>query len=553
MKISKKVFIISFFSLLGVFLIASILLLGRFGVPVKQIGGYDLPLRSLQGTLSSLVMLVCIVLVFADYFYGSILGFILLFINFLIIVVSIFVTKSFYNLAALSSMLISFGSLSIIVNSYHKSFHSSNHDLLTGLKNRRAFFDEVTSMHEMRKNFRIVAIEFMNFKNINTTYGLHAGDGIFKTLSNHIKSCAGKNNMIYRMTGAVLFVVYDEKTDVFKEINKIKAIEQKPVVFEEIDPTGQKKIVSCKVQLAFGVSSSSVESSEYVLMLNHADTALTYARKKEDDHICFYDGKLEDAERKQKEAEELVSESLEKKYFYLVYQPQFTLEGKALRGFETLIRCRKPDGSIVSPGVFIPAAEKSNLILKLDDYVIQRALTEAKKIVDSHNKSIVISVNVSAKNIATAGFAEKVLEMIKQSDFPAECLEIEITEYSLADSLEITRQNVNKLREAGVQIALDDFGTGYTSISQVVNLPVNLLKIDKSLIDDVVQSIKKRRIVDTIVNMGHIMDCEVISEGVETENQLSVLRELDCDFIQGFVWSKPIEYEDAVELSKNSK
>ena len=118
--------------------------------------------------------------------------------------------------------------------------------------------------------------------------------------------------MLYRMTGAVLFVVYDEKTDVREEINKIKAIEQKPVVFEEIDSTGQKKIVSCKVQLAFGVSSPSVESSEYVLMLNHVDTALTYARKKEDDHICFYDGKLEDAERKQKEAEELVLKVLKK-------------------------------------------------------------------------------------------------------------------------------------------------------------------------------------------------------------------------------------------------
>lgn len=161
-----------------------------------------------------------------------------------------------------------------------------------------------------------------------------------------------------------------------------------------------------------------------------------------------------------------------------------------------------------------------------------------------------ISVNVSAKNISSEGFAEKVIDLIEKANFQPECLEIEITEYSFVESLEVTIENINKLRAHGVQIALDDFGTGYTSIAQVMNLPVNLLKIDKSLIDEIESSQKKRNLVNSIISMGHIMNCEVISEGVENKQQLDILRTYDCDFIQGYVWSKPIEYNAALELSQ---
>ena len=262
----------------------------------------------------------------------------------------------------------------------------------------------------------------------------------------------------------------------------------------------------------------------------------------------MYNDELENEELNQKDAEILINESLENDWFYLMYQPQFTLGEKKLRGFETLIRCKKPDGSIVSPGLFIPAAEKSNLILKIDDYVLKRAIKESKEMLSNNKDKCTISINVSAKNISSQGFAEKVIKMIEEADFPPECLEIEITEYSFVDSLKVTTRNITMLREFGVQIALDDFGTGYTSIAQVMNLPVNLLKIDKSLIDEIESSQKKRNLVNTIINMGHIMNCEVISEGVESEQQLDILRKYKCDFIQGYVWSKPIEYNAALDM-----
>ena len=207
---------------------------------------------------------------------------------------------------------------------------------------------------------------------------------------------------------------------------------------------------------------------------------------------------------------------------------------------------------MISPGEFIPVVEKTELINKIDSYVIRRALNEAKKMVEIKNKEITISVNVSAKNISSPGFVDEITKALKDSEFPPECLEIEITEYSFAEDRDITIENVTKLRKLGIQIALDDFGTGYTSLSQVMHLPISLLKIDKSLIDDIENNQVNREFVDAIIYMGHLMNCEVISEGVESPEQLGLLMDHECDFIQGFVWGRPLEFNNAVELCEEN-
>ena len=142
----------------------------------------------------------------------------------------------------------------------------------------------------------------------------------------------------------------------------------------------------------------------------------------------------------------------------------------------------------------------------------------------------------------------RVKSILDETAFPPDCLEIEITEYSFSENMETTIQNIRTLREIGVQVALDDFGTGYTSISQLMKLPINLLKIDKSLIDNIESNHNIRDLVDSVIYMGHIMNCEVISEGVENEQQIGVLKERKCDFVQGFVWGKPLSYNDAINL-----
>lgn len=283
-------------------------------------------------------------------------------------------------------------------------------------------------------------------------------------------------------------------------------------------------------------------------VLRNAETALAKTRNLAENRICIFNENMENSDIKQREAEFLVKEALKNKYFYLVYQPQFTTDEKKLRGFETLIRCRKPDCSIVSPVDFIPAAEKSNLIMKIDDFVLQTAMTEFKPVLANAENDLTISINISAKTMSSKDFISRIRRIIEGTGFPAENLELEITEYSFAESMETTISNIKALHEMGIKIALDDFGTGYTSIKQLMTLPINILKIDKSLIDDIEGSQNMRDVVDSVIYMGHVMNCEVISEGVEKEAQLDILREHKCDFIQGFIWGKPIDFEDAKKM-----
>ena len=214
---------------------------------------------------------------------------------------------------------------------------------------------------------------------------------------------------------------------------------------------------------------------------------------------------------------------------------------------------KKPDLTIVSPNNFIPAAEKTTLIMKIDDYVLKTAMKEFKPVLENKENDYVISINISAKTMGSADFTTRLKRIIDEVQFPPENLELEITEYSFAESMETTISNINKLREMGIHIALDDFGTGYTSIKQLMKLPINLLKIDKSLIDDIETDQNMRDMVDSVIYMGHIMNCEVISEGVEKESQLDILREHKCDFIQGFVWGKPIDFEDAKNMCEQEE
>ena len=353
---------------------------------------------------------------------------------------------------------------------------------------------------------------------------------------------------MFRITGSKLAILFapGESPE-----ERLKSIISSETVTVSIGSGENQTETTCTLSLGAGIVYSHPPynyTKTASSVLHDAETALIATRNMSDKRICIFNENMENSDVKQREAEFLVKESLKNKYFYLMYQPQFTTDDKRLRGFETLIRCRKPDCSIVSPTSFIPAAEKSNLIMKIDDFVLKAAMKEFQPVLENTDSNLVISINVSAKTMCNKDFTKKIKKLIDEIHFPPENLEIEITEYSFAESPETTIANILSLREMGIHIALDDFGTGYTSIKQLMKLPINLLKIDKSLIDDIETDQNMRDMVDSVIYMGHIMNCEVISEGVEKESQLDILREHKCDFIQGFVWGKPIDFEDAKKM-----
>lgn len=548
---SRKNLLMIFLTIFGLACIIGVTRLAKISGHIIRYGNFVFPVSSIQGIIAALNSLCCVILVFIDFRKGSKLAFGVMALSILAALNPILGSHNLASLPSVATSFVSFISVLVIYSFYKKSTINSFTDFITGLSNRRYYVKYVNQMLETKNNFYLACIEIEDFKNINDVYGIQAGDYILKNIAPKLKSMLGKDEILFKITGGIFAMILDENNYAEEKLKLIIRSEVMTLPPKHGEDPSIKK--TCNVSLAAGVihiNQDYDKERNASGILRYAEIALAEARKSQEQKICFYDDSLLDSDFEQKEAEFLIKDAMAHNWFFLVYQPQYITEGKKLRGFETLIRCRKPDGSIVSPAMFIPAAEKTNLITEIDDYVLRRAMTEMKPVLEASGNSFVVSINVSAKNIATENFAQKINQLIEEIQFPAENLEIEITEYSFAESRDTTIDNILTLRTLGVQIALDDFGTGYTSIAQLMKLPVSLLKIDKSLIDELENDPVMSDMVDSIIYMGHIMDCEVISEGVENESQLEILKEHKCDFIQGFVWGKPLPFDEAKALCK---
>ena len=523
---NRKNLLMAFLTIYGLACIIGVTRLARISGHIIRYGNFVFPVSSIQGIIATLNSLCCVILVFIDFKKGSKLAFGVMALSILAALNPIIASHNLAPLPSVVTSLVSFITVLIIYSFYKKSTINSLTDFITGLPNRRYYVKYVNQQLEAKNNFLLACIEIEDFKNINDVYGIQAGDYILKEIAPKLKSLMGKDEMLFKITGGIFAMILDENNYAEEKLKLVIRSEVMTLPPKHGEDPSIKK--TCNVSLAAGVvhiNQDYDKERNASGILRYGEIALGEARKASEQKICFYDDSLLDSDFEQKEAEFLIKDAMAHDWFFLVYQPQYITEGKKLRGFETLIRCRKPDGS-----------------------VLRRAMTEMKPVLEASGNSFVVSINVSAKNIATENFAQKINQLIEEIQFPAENLEIEITEYSFAESREITIDNILTLRTLGVQIALDDFGTGYTSIAQLMKLPVSLLKIDKSLIDELENDPVMSDMVDSIIYMGHIMDCEVISEGVENENQLEILKDHKCDFIQGFVWGKPLPYEEAKAL-----
>ncbi|MGN0650888.1 MAG: putative bifunctional diguanylate cyclase/phosphodiesterase [Oscillospiraceae bacterium] len=501
-------------------------------------------LSNLGGICAAFQYAVCLFLVRTNKRKGIITAMILLAFSLLNIVRVIIVGVDYLPYAGLFNVLFYMVTIAWLASIFARQDKAAVTDIVTGLLNRRGLYQYLISLIEDEKPFYLVNLEIANFKLLNDSYGHVCGDTILKKVTKLLQDYFGEKGTVIRSGGSEFIIILKYSENAEKDTNNVlQLLAQKIVLSEEND------VLDCYLSVYAGISSYPADSSNYEELINYADMAVVEAARKNSPVAVAFEPCMEEASKRQMELEHLIKEGLENDYFYLEYQPQYKLDGKRLRGFETLIRMKLPDGSIVSPGEFIPVAEKGKHIISIDDYVLRRAMNEFKGIVANNNPDLIVSVNVSAKNIGTLDFPDRIGKILAETGYPAKNLEIEITEYCMVQSIKITVENITKLRAMGIQVALDDFGTGYTSLNYLSQMPVNLLKIDKSLIDDIEQNRQKCEFVKAIVAMGHIMGCEVISEGVENTMQLSKLKDNNCDFIQGYVWGKPLAYDTATALA----
>lgn len=401
-------------------------------------------------------------------------------------------------------------------------------DFLTGLYNRRGLYDLLKKAIENEKPFSVIYVDLGNFKFINDSYGHAYGDRLLKDISERMSNVIGDSGVLTRIGGDEFVVVLNNSDDAGELAEQL--IER---VREKAEITVNDSRIDCYLTCYAGIASYPKDTADYEALIKYADIAMYQAAKERSAAPCFFSSEMAEGIARQMEVEKLIKEALEHDYFYLVYQPQYMIDGKRLCGFESLLRMKTPEGQFVSPGEFIPVAEKGDLILQIDDYVLRRTMKEFLDIVFGSGRDLIVSVNVSAKNIAALDFPDRINAMLDEIGFPPENLELEITEYCLVQSVDITIDNIKKLREIGVKVALDDFGTGYTSLNYLAKMPINLLKVDKSLVDDICKNDKSRDFVNAVISMGHLMGCQVISEGVEDEKQLSILSKQNCDLVPG--------------------
>ena len=419
-------------------------------------------------------------------------------------------------------------------------------DTLTGLPNMYATFRLIGDLLKSEIPFVNVTININGFKSLNETMGYNAGNTLLIEAAKRLRALCESGD-----TGTVDFITHLSSDEFALIIRDFKSEDEALNTIKMYDAALNEKftIDDCDLYMtaSFGYVCCPSEADSVDNACAYATAAMREVKRhNSSNHILHFTPDLL-KESHTLEIEGKIRAALENDTIFFNLQPQFSISHE-LRGFEALARMKDADGSFISPGEFIPVAEKVGLVDKVDGAVFRKAAIFLGDLMKRTELDIMLSVNVSVRHLMKNDFIEEVRDVLRDSGIPPKNLEIEITESIMIESVDRALLCIHELENMGVKIAIDDFGTGYSSLSYLHRFPANLLKIDKSFIDDMNSSKSSKEYVAAIISIGHIMGFDVISEGVEEDDQLDTLREIGCDFIQGYIWGKPLMPDAAEEL-----
>ena len=418
--------------------------------------------------------------------------------------------------------------------------HQANHDALTGLANRRFFSAQLDRVVREYARYGQPAIllymDLDDFKRINDSMGHIAGDHLLQQIAARLKAAVRDTDIVARLGGdefGILLLGSESTSDVNKIAEKIIATVEQPVEL------GSKSFV---VSTSIGITLIPTENQENATILKNADLAMYSAKNTGKRKFCFYSQSLKDAAMKKQILDEDLGVAVEKKQFVLHYQPIVSLSaGSAgeLNSYEALIRWQHPRKGLLYPDEFIGAAEDSGKIIDIGYWVIEEVCQQIKRAESEHLPVRLFSVNLSPKQFNDPQLIEKITHIILSSNIDVRMLELEVTESCLVSDIDAAIDMLKKLKHLGLKIALDDFGTGYSSLSLLKRLPVDRLKIDRSFVHDLAVDSDDQNIVEGLIWMAHKLQLHVVAEGIETEDQQQLLQGYQCDFGQGYLFSKP--------------
>ena len=514
----------------------------------------QIPFSAFAGVFASMsnICVICMAVLYRR--PGFIISIIFLLMQFPMLVVNIFIRHVTGNLPGMFTNLFTIIAIVVIYLSHRKVLQYQQgirdqaiKDRLTGLPNRFASTEYMEDLVQHNEKFALVSIDLNDFKSINDTMGHETGNVVLRKVAYRFLKLADSmkndvNVFVARISGDEFLLVirgYTYSDDVEKIVDEFKSELERKMTIDNCDYF----LTAC-----FGLTEYPKDDDNVDSLLLFADAALHEAKRTTTNNkVLRFKPDILTTE-KTLETERKIRYALENNTVFFNLQPQFDINHK-LRGFEALARMRDADGNLVSPGEFIPVAEKNGLVDKIDLRVFELSMEFLSNVLKAKKDSdIIISCNVSVRHLMKNNFIDELKELIVKYQVPTSHVEIEITESVMIDSLEKALQRIDEIKDMGMKIAIDDFGTGYSSLSYLNNFPSDLLKIDKSFIDLMNTSESSKQYVATIVSIGHILNLHVISEGVEDEAQIETLKEIGCDYIQGFIWGKPMSADDALEI-----
>ena len=424
--------------------------------------------------------------------------------------------------------------------------HLAHHDTLTNLPNRLLFIQilsiELAQAQRGKKRFAVLFLDLDRFKQINDTLGHDVGDALLKEVAERLRRSVRVSDTVSRLGGDefnILLTEIPHAYDVITIAQKVVYAFRKPYVIgrHEFD-----------MSTSIGISIYPEDGETMEALFKNADIAMYHAKEQGGNSYRFYNAEMNQRSIERTRLESRLRQALDRAELAVYYQPQLAIDTRQVICAEALVRWRHPESGMLDPKRFLPFAEETGFITSIDEWVLKTACARFKAWHDAGLPRLFVTVNLSEKQLQKSDFVERIAGILRETGFDPNHLEVEIAESVAMRNLEQAIPKTIKLAEMGVGISIDNFGTGYSSTDYLKKMPVQKLKIDQSVIKDIATDSYRRAIISAATDMARKMNIRVVAVGVETEEQLELLRSIGCQEMQGFLFSRPLPEEEFRKL-----
>jgi len=427
-----------------------------------------------------------------------------------------------------------------------KLYNLANYDALTMLPNRGLFniyLDEaIVKSRRKGVEFALFFIDLDRFKHINDSWGHEAGDAVLKEIAKRVASVVRESDIVARLGGDEFTLIVDDVQDK----NGIEKVAN--MVLGELSRVISHQGKELFVGGSIGISRFPLDARSRDGLLNCADSAMYIAKQSGRNGFCFYSSEIGVSGEKFAELSQSLKKAVEHNEFELYYQPKINMLTRELVGLEALIRWNKPGKGLVSPFEFIPVLEESGLMVEVGEWVVFEACRAIKTWLELGYNPGKVAINLSERQFGNNKLLDTIKRALDEADISADRIELEITESLMMSDTELTVNTLKQIKKMGIDIAMDDFGTGYSSLAYLKRYPIDILKIDRAFVKDVTDDKNDAAIVEAIIALAKQLKLKVVAEGIETEAQYDFLKACGCEVGQGYLFSKPVDFDGVLAL-----